>query len=201
MTKMPIVSLPETAQKLGASGKRVDVLWQHEDSLVFMARGREYRSEFHINPSDEVMYPVKGDLRLHYRNEDGKEEVAVVPEGSVIYTPAGHAAFAAFRPRFISPGDGAQAPRRRGRPFPMVLPELRRAAARGALRRRRLSRRSGVEGVSELLRQRGGAHLQALSQRHAEAVGDVSLRKVGEAHVAVSPRGQNLRCASPTRRR
>jgi len=89
MTKMPIVSLPDTAQKLGASGKRVDVLWQHDDSLVFMARGREYRSEFHINPCDEVMYPVKGELRLHYRNEDGKEEVAVVPEGSVIYTPAG----------------------------------------------------------------------------------------------------------------
>ncbi len=89
MSKMPIVSLPETARVLGESGKRVNVLWQHDESLVFMARGREYRSEFHINPSDEVMYPVKGELRLHYRNDAGKEEVAVVPEGSVIYTPAG----------------------------------------------------------------------------------------------------------------
>ena len=35
------------------------------------------------------MYPVKGDLKLHYRTEDGKEEIAEVPEGSVIYTPAG----------------------------------------------------------------------------------------------------------------
>ena len=70
-------------------GKRVNVLWQHTDLLVFMARGREYRSEFHINPSDEMMYPVKGDLKLHYRTEDGKEEIAEVPEGSVIYTPAG----------------------------------------------------------------------------------------------------------------
>src|SRR5262245_33996024 len=89
MNKMPIISLPETAKALGDSGKRVNVLWQQPDSLVFMARGREYRSEFHINPSDEVMYPVKGDLRLHYRNEEGKEEIADVPEGSVIYTPAG----------------------------------------------------------------------------------------------------------------
>jgi 3-hydroxyanthranilate 3,4-dioxygenase len=87
--KMPIVSLPDTAKELGETGKRVNVLWQQTDSLVFMARGREYRSEFHINPSDEVMYPVKGDLKLHYRNEDGKEEIALVPEGSVIYTPAG----------------------------------------------------------------------------------------------------------------
>ena len=87
--KMPIVSLSNTARALGESGKRVDVLWQHSESLVFMARGREYRSEFHINPSDEVMYPVKGDLTLHYRTEDGNEEIAHVPEGSVIYTPAG----------------------------------------------------------------------------------------------------------------
>jgi len=89
MSKMPIVSLPDTARELGESGKRVNVLWQHTDSLVFMARGREYRSEFHINPSDEMMYPVKGDLKLHYRTADGKEEIAEVPEGSVIYTPAG----------------------------------------------------------------------------------------------------------------
>jgi len=87
--KMPIISLSETARGLGESGKRVDVLWQHPDSLVFMARGREYRSEFHINPSDEVMYPLKGDLKLHYRTEDGNEGIADVPEGSVIYTPAG----------------------------------------------------------------------------------------------------------------
>jgi 3-hydroxyanthranilate 3,4-dioxygenase len=87
--KMPIISLSDTARGLAESGKRVDVLWQHPESLVFMARGREYRSEFHINPSDEVMYPVKGDLKLHYRTEDGNEEVADVPEGSVIYTPAG----------------------------------------------------------------------------------------------------------------
>ena len=89
MTKMPIVSLPETARDLGESGQRVNVLWQQPDSLVFVARGREYRSEFHINPSDEVMYPIKGDLKLHYRNEQGKEEIALVPEGSVIHTPAG----------------------------------------------------------------------------------------------------------------
>ena len=89
MSKMPIVSLLKTARALGESGQRVNVLWQEPDSLVFMARGREYRSEFHINPSDEVMYPVKGDLALHYRTADGKEEIANVPEGSVIYTPAG----------------------------------------------------------------------------------------------------------------
>jgi 3-hydroxyanthranilate 3,4-dioxygenase len=86
---MPIVSLADQMDYLADSGKRVNVLWQENDTLAFVARGREYRSEFHINPSDEVMYPIKGDMQLHYRTPEGKEEVALVPEGSVIHTPAG----------------------------------------------------------------------------------------------------------------
>jgi 3-hydroxyanthranilate 3,4-dioxygenase len=89
MLQMPIVSLLDEARRLAESGRRVSVLWQHDDTLVFVARGREYRSEFHINPSDETMYMIKGEMRLHYRTPEGKEEVAVIPEGSLIYTPAG----------------------------------------------------------------------------------------------------------------
>ena len=51
-----------------ASGTRPNqVLWQTEDSIAFVARGREGRSEFHVDPSDEVMYMIKGDMNLHYR--------------------------------------------------------------------------------------------------------------------------------------
>ncbi|HWO41181.1 MAG TPA: 3-hydroxybutyryl-CoA dehydratase [Candidatus Eisenbacteria bacterium] len=89
MTQMPIVELMDHARRLAASGRHVAVLWQHPDSLVFIARGREYRSEFHINPSDETMYMIRGDMRLHYRTPEGKEEIALIPEGSIIYTPAG----------------------------------------------------------------------------------------------------------------
>ena len=67
MFSMPIVDLLERGRQLAASGKRVTVLWQHPDTLMFLARGREYRSEFHINPSDETMHMIKGDMRLHYR--------------------------------------------------------------------------------------------------------------------------------------
>ena len=52
MFQMPIIDLLEHGRELAASGKRVGVLWQHSDTLMFLARGREYRSEFHINPSD-----------------------------------------------------------------------------------------------------------------------------------------------------
>lgn len=89
MSAMPIVNLLAEGQKLAATGKRVSVLWQHDDTLAFIARGREYRSEFHINPSDETMYMIKGEMRLHYRTPEGKEEVAVIPQGAMIYTPAG----------------------------------------------------------------------------------------------------------------
>ena len=64
MMKMPIVNLLEEARQLAETGQRVRVLWQQPDTLVFIARGREYRSEFHINPSDETMYMIKGEMLL-----------------------------------------------------------------------------------------------------------------------------------------
>jgi 3-hydroxyanthranilate 3,4-dioxygenase len=89
MSTMPIVDLLAEGEKLARSGKRVSVLWQHDDILAFVARGREYRSEFHVNPSDETMQMIRGEMRLHYRTPEGKEEVAIIAEGALIYTPAG----------------------------------------------------------------------------------------------------------------
>jgi 3-hydroxyanthranilate 3,4-dioxygenase len=89
MSSMPIVNLLQQARELAESGRRVAVLWQSPDSLCFVARGREYRSEFHINPSDETMYMIKGAMRLHSRTPDGAERIALIPEGSIIHTPAG----------------------------------------------------------------------------------------------------------------
>jgi 3-hydroxyanthranilate 3,4-dioxygenase len=86
---MPIVDLDATAGEIAEKGARVRVLWQEGESLAFVARGREYRSEFHINPSDEVMFMIRGAMNLHYRNPDGTEDVSVIPEGSTIYTRSG----------------------------------------------------------------------------------------------------------------
>jgi 3-hydroxyanthranilate 3,4-dioxygenase len=35
------------------------------------------------------MYMIKGDMRLHYRTPQGKEEIADLPEGRTIYTASG----------------------------------------------------------------------------------------------------------------
>jgi 3-hydroxyanthranilate 3,4-dioxygenase len=88
MYRMPIVNLADRVRSL-QGGSHVSVLWQQPESLAFVARGRAGRSEFHINPVDEVMYQIRGEMRLHYRTPEGREEVAVIPEGSAIHTPAG----------------------------------------------------------------------------------------------------------------
>ena len=87
MKQLPVIKLEEIAEDLAKSGQRVKVLWQELGSLAFVARGREYRSEFHINGSDEVTYMIKGEMKLHYRTPEGKEEIAVIPEGSTNWMP------------------------------------------------------------------------------------------------------------------
>jgi 3-hydroxyanthranilate 3,4-dioxygenase len=87
--RMPVESLDGHVRALAESGKYVSVVWQEPESIAFVARGREYRSEFHIDPSDELMYMIRGEMQLHYRTPDGQEQVTVLPEGSVIFTPAG----------------------------------------------------------------------------------------------------------------
>ena len=55
----PLVKLEEVTNRLRDTQKRVEVLWQEPESLAFVARGRDYRSEFHINDSDEFTYMIK----------------------------------------------------------------------------------------------------------------------------------------------
>jgi 3-hydroxyanthranilate 3,4-dioxygenase len=89
MLPMPIADLEAIGDQLAKSGKIVHVLWQKPDTLAFVARGRTYRSEFHINPCDEVMYMIRGQMNLHYRTPEGKEDISVLKQGSAIYTAAG----------------------------------------------------------------------------------------------------------------
>jgi 3-hydroxyanthranilate 3,4-dioxygenase len=89
MDDMKSVNLGEVMTRIMGSGRPNTVLWQTPDSIAFVARGREFRSEFHSDPSDEVMYMIKGDMNLHYRLPDGTEKVAVVREGEIVHCPAG----------------------------------------------------------------------------------------------------------------
>lgn len=89
LSEAPVVPLEEIVRELESSGKRVRVLWQEPDALSFVARGREYRSEFHINSSDEIMYMIRGEMKLHIRTPEGREEIVTIPEGGLNFTPSG----------------------------------------------------------------------------------------------------------------
>lgn len=114
VTELRAVSLKQVSEGIAKSVKPVSILWQAPDTIAFVARGRVGRSEFHSDPSDEVMYMIKGDMNLHYIDAGGQERVAVIREGEIIYCPAG----TPHSPRF--PRDA----------FVLVLERKRRAGER-----------------------------------------------------------------------
>ncbi|HEY3116233.1 MAG TPA: 3-hydroxybutyryl-CoA dehydratase, partial [Chloroflexota bacterium] len=65
MEQIPVVSLPGEVSQLLGGARPISVLWQDHSALAFIARGREYRNEFHIDPSDEIIYVLKGSGRVH----------------------------------------------------------------------------------------------------------------------------------------
>ena len=89
LTAMRAMDLGQITKLIAGATRPINVPWQTDDSIAFVARGREGRSEFHVDPSDEVMYMIKGDMNLHYRTPEGEEKVAVIREGGIIHCPAG----------------------------------------------------------------------------------------------------------------
>jgi 3-hydroxyanthranilate 3,4-dioxygenase len=89
MSGVNLAHLPEIIQSIGGSSGPVRVLWPEQDMLVFVARGREHRSEFHIDPSDEIMHMLKGQMDLHYLTPAGEHKIAVMHEGDILHCPAG----------------------------------------------------------------------------------------------------------------
>ena len=98
MNAMRALDLDQITAIIGAATKPVNVLWQTRDSIAFVARGRAGRSEFHVDPSDEVMYMIRGDMNLHYRDARRREKVAVIREGEILHCPAGTPHCRASRP-------------------------------------------------------------------------------------------------------
>jgi 3-hydroxyanthranilate 3,4-dioxygenase len=89
MNAMRALDLGRIMEAIASASRPINVLWQTDDSIAFVARGRVGRSEFHVDPSDEVMYMLKGDMALHYRTSEGEEKVATIREGEILHCPAG----------------------------------------------------------------------------------------------------------------
>lgn len=89
MSDLRAIDLGRITAAIGKAATPVTILWQTPDSIAFVARGREHRSEFHVDTSDEVMYMLEGDMELHYLTDTGEEKIAVIREGEIVHCPAG----------------------------------------------------------------------------------------------------------------
>ena len=63
------------------------VIWEDSQFTAMVVRGPNARRDFHIDPSDEIFYMLKGDMTLEYL-EDGRRRTAVIREGEMLLVPA-----------------------------------------------------------------------------------------------------------------
>ncbi|TCP28996.1 3-hydroxyanthranilate 3,4-dioxygenase [Scopulibacillus darangshiensis] len=64
------------------------VLWEDSQFIVMLVGGPNKRCDFHVNPTDEFFYQVKGNCYVECINENGEREVVTVGEGDMFMLPA-----------------------------------------------------------------------------------------------------------------
>lgn len=64
------------------------VLWEDSEFICMILGGPNKRRDFHVDPSDEFFYQIKGDCFVEVINDEGKREVVTVKEGEVFMLPA-----------------------------------------------------------------------------------------------------------------
>lgn len=62
-------------------------LWQEGDYIVMVVGGPNARTDFHINPADEIFYQIKGDITLVVRENADYQHIPI-REGEIFLLPA-----------------------------------------------------------------------------------------------------------------
>ena len=63
------------------------VIWEDSQFTAMVIRGPNARRDFHVDPSDEIFYMLKGDMVLEYL-EHGKRQRRSIREGEMFLVPA-----------------------------------------------------------------------------------------------------------------
>jgi len=63
------------------------VIWEDSQLTAMIIRGPNARRDFHVDPSDEIFYMLKGDMVLEYMH-DGKRQEQCICEGELFLMPA-----------------------------------------------------------------------------------------------------------------
>ncbi|AXF56964.1 3-hydroxyanthranilate 3,4-dioxygenase [Salicibibacter kimchii] len=64
------------------------VLWEDSEFIAMLLGGPNKRRDFHIDPSDEFFYQIKGSCFVECINENQEREVVEVKEGEMFMLPA-----------------------------------------------------------------------------------------------------------------
>ena len=63
------------------------VVWKDSELMFMVLGGPNKRRDFHVDPSEEIFYQLKGDCYVEIINAEGKREVITVKEGEVFHLP------------------------------------------------------------------------------------------------------------------
>jgi 3-hydroxyanthranilate 3,4-dioxygenase len=63
------------------------VIWEDSQFTAMIIRGPNARRDFHVDPSDEIFYMLKGDMVLEYM-ENGHRRAQVIRQGELLLVPA-----------------------------------------------------------------------------------------------------------------
>jgi 3-hydroxyanthranilate 3,4-dioxygenase len=64
------------------------MIWEDSQFIIMVVGGPNARRDFHVDPSDEFFYQLKGDIVLEIIGGDGKRLRQVIREGEVLLLPA-----------------------------------------------------------------------------------------------------------------
>jgi 3-hydroxyanthranilate 3,4-dioxygenase len=63
------------------------VIWEDSQFTAMIIRGPNARRDFHVDPSDEIFYMLRGDMVLEFMRDD-ERQTAVIREGELLLVPA-----------------------------------------------------------------------------------------------------------------
>ncbi|MPZ14897.1 MAG: 3-hydroxyanthranilate 3,4-dioxygenase [Chloroflexi bacterium] len=64
------------------------VIWEDSQFTAMVIRGPNARRDFHVDPSDEIFYMLKGDMELEYMHAASTRRTATIREGEIMLVPA-----------------------------------------------------------------------------------------------------------------
>jgi 3-hydroxyanthranilate 3,4-dioxygenase len=63
------------------------VIWEDSQFTAMIVRGPNARRDFHVDPSDEIFFMLKGEMDLEFM-QDGKRHHQAIREGELLLVPA-----------------------------------------------------------------------------------------------------------------